>query len=259
MLSYKISIIGSGNLATRLAPELENAGHRIVEVCSRNPTNAKALVSRLYNANVKYDYDFTQSAAEIIIIAVSDDAIEEVAKEVALNENMILVHTSGTRPLELLNYAAADHTGVFYPLQTFSKTKRVEFDEIPIFLEASDGKTMRVLEKLARSISKKIVPLKSDQRKAVHVAAVFSCNLVNHLFRIAEEILVENNLSFDLLGPLIVETINKSLALGPEAAQTGPAVREDYETLDAHMDFLKDNPVRSEIYRIISQDIIDSK
>src|SRR5690606_14304421 len=155
---------------------------------------------------------FTQSAAEIIIIAVSDDAIEEVAKEVALNENMILVHTSGTRPLELLNYAAADHTGVFYPLQTFSKTKRVEFDEIPIFLEASDGKTMRVLEKLARSISKKIVPLKSDQRKAVHVAAVFSCNLVNHLFRIAEEILVENNLSFDLLGPLIVETINKSLA-----------------------------------------------
>lgn len=259
MLSYKISIIGSGNLATRLAPELENAGHRIVEVCSRNPKNAKSLIAKLYNAAIKYDYDFTQSVAEIIIIAVSDDAIEEVAKEVALNESMILVHTSGTRSLDLLSYAAADHKGVFYPLQTFSKTKRVEFDHIPILLEASDDKTMRVLQNLAGSISKKTVPLNSEQRKAVHVAAVFSCNLVNHLFRVAEEILAEKKLTFDLLGPLIVETVNKSLALGPASAQTGPAVREDYETLDAHMEYLKDDLFRSEIYRMISQDIIDTR
>lgn len=259
MVSYRISIIGSGNLAWHLASELENAGHRIVEVSSRNIRNAKSLATRLYNANIKTDYDFTQSASEVIILAVSDDAIEDIAREVVLDEHMILLHTSGSKPIELLGYAATDHTGVFYPLQSFTKKKRVNFQEIPILIEGSDKHTLNALNELASSISSKVIAMSGEQRRTVHLAAVFSCNLTNHLLRIAQDILAEKKLPFDLLNPLITETITKSLALGPAVGQTGPAVREDYETLDMHMELLKNNPSRSEIYRLISQDIIDGK
>jgi predicted short-subunit dehydrogenase-like oxidoreductase (DUF2520 family) len=257
--NYKISFIGSGNLATRLAPEFENAGHQIMEVCSRNDKNALVLTSKLYNADIKTDYDFTDSKAEIIIIAVKDDVIADIAKELVVKEDVIIAHTSGSKPLDVLNYTATENTGVFYPLQTFSKDKRVNFENVPIFVEAFSIHAFLILNDLARSISKKVFQIDSEKRMAVHVSAVFACNFTNYLFRIAQEIMNKENLPFDLLKPLIVETINKSLALGPEKSQTGPAYREDLEILDRHMDYLSHNDVYKEIYRIVSQDIIDKK
>jgi predicted short-subunit dehydrogenase-like oxidoreductase (DUF2520 family) len=135
----------------------------------------------------------------------------------------------------------------------------VNFDAIPIFLEASSIHAFLILNDLARSISRKTFQVDFKKRRAIHVAAVFACNFTNHLFRVSQEIMEKENLPFDLLKPLIIETLNKSLALGPQKAQTGPAFREDLETLDSHMEYLADSEIYSTIYKFISQDIIDKK
>lgn len=253
---YNIAIVGSGNLAWHLAPELENVGHRVVEVFSKTQKNAKSLQKRLYNAELNPSLDFSDSSAEIFIICISDDAIEEVAQEIALPEHAIVVHTSGSQPINKLGYAATEHIGVLYPLQTFTKSKRVSFDDIPILIEAEDHFTSRALEKLGKSISKKVKSVSSRDRMAIHVAAVFACNFTNHFFEISDKMLKKQGFNFELLRPLIAETINKSLDLGPANAQTGPAARGDIETLDKHVDFL-DGSEYQEVYKIITELILN--
>lgn len=252
-----VSFIGSGNLAWHLAPALDNTDFAVREVFSRNKKNASALADKLYQAEVKTTLDFSNSPSVIFIIAVSDDAIEEVAQEIVLPENAILVHTSGSQPLSTLGYAATLNTGVFYPLQTFSKNKKVDFKEIPFFIESENPETEKILVAMAKAISKKVYKCTSSDRKALHVAAVFASNFTNHMLTIAKEILEKHKLDLDLLKPLIVETINKSLALGPEEAQTGPASRGDVEILDHHFEFLKRDKQIAEIYKLISQHILD--
>jgi predicted short-subunit dehydrogenase-like oxidoreductase (DUF2520 family) len=252
-----VSFIGSGNLAWHLAPALDNAGYSVREVYSRNTKNAEALVGRLYQAETKLSLDFSSSASHIFIIAVSDDAIDEIAQELILPDDSILVHTSGSQSLSVLGYASTPNIGVFYPLQTFSKVKKVDFSEIPIFIESENAETGRVLLKMAQAISKQVKQISSEDRKALHVAAVFASNFTNHILALSKEILEANKLSFDMVKPLIVETINKSLSIGPEKAQTGPAKRGDMEILDRHMEFLQHDETLAEIYRLISQNIID--
>lgn len=258
MSYFKVSIIGSGNVAGHLANALENAGHFVNEVYSRTRSHGEALVSKLYDTSYKEDLDFSESTSDIFIIAVSDSAIKEVAEAIIVPENAILVHTSGTRSLEDLNQYYTENTGVFYPLQTFSKIKKVDFGEIPICVEAKNKAALKGLKTLGKSLSKKVVEIDSQQRMILHIAAVFACNFTNHMFAISEEILRSKNMDFELLKPLIVETINKGLEIGPGAAQTGPAKRKDLETLDKHYDFLTNNDeTLAEIYRIISQRILD--
>jgi predicted short-subunit dehydrogenase-like oxidoreductase (DUF2520 family) len=253
-----ISFIGSGNLAWHLAPALDNAGYSVREVYSRNIKHAEALVNRLYQADAKSSFDFSSSASRIFIIAVSDDAIDEIAQELILPEDAILVHTSGSQPLGVLGYASTQNIGVFYPLQTFSKAKKVDFSEIPIFIESENVETGKVLLNMAQAISKQVKQISSEDRKALHIAAVFASNFTNHMLTLSKEILEANKLSFDMVKPLIVETINKSLSIGPENSQTGPAKRGDMEILDRHMEFLQKDETLAEIYRIISQHIIDT-
>jgi predicted short-subunit dehydrogenase-like oxidoreductase (DUF2520 family) len=257
-MSKRISFIGSGNLAWHLAPTLENAGHAVTEVYSRNKKNAQGLVEKLYQAEIKEDLNFGDSDADIIIIAVADDAIEEVVQELILPEDAIVVHTSGAKSIGILGYAATENFGVFYPLQTFSKSKKVQFDEIPICIEAENSFTESVLKSLANDISKQVYIIDSQERRTLHVAAVFACNFTNHCLTIAEQILHSNKLDFKILKPLIAETINKSLELGPLKAQTGPAKRHDFETLDGHMAYLESNEELAELYRLFSQNIVDS-
>lgn len=252
-----ISFIGSGNLAWHLAPALDNVGYTIKEVYSRNPKHAAALVGRLYQAEVKATLDFSTSQSEIFIISVSDDAIRDIVGEIILPEDAILVHTSGSQPLSVLGYAATPNTGVFYPLQTFSKSKKIHFKEIPIFIESETVDTSQALMKMGRAISDKVKKIESNDRKALHVAAVFASNFTNHMLTISKDILDQNNLSFDLVKPLIVETLNKSISIGPEASQTGPAKRGDFEILDRHVEFLQEDETVAEIYKLISQHIID--
>lgn len=257
-LGKRIAFIGAGNVAWHMAPALENAGHIVTEVYSRSDRSASELVNKLYQAEPKSDLDFSDSSAEIFIISVPDDAISAIAQDIALPEEATVVHTSGAKSLGVLGYTATDSTGVFYPLQTFSKARKVAFGDIPICIEAADKRTEKLLRLLAASISKHVHIVKSEDRKALHVAAVFACNFTNHFLAIAEQIVNSKKLDFEILKPLITETINKGMNLGPANAQTGPAKRHDFQTLDKHMEFLSGNEELGELYRLISQNIVDN-
>lgn len=253
-----VSIIGSGNVAWHLAPALDNLGYVVKEVYSRNPRHAAALTDRLYQAEVKASLDFSTSKSRLFIIAVSDEAIQSIVSEIILPDDSLLVHTSGSQPLHVLQFAAPHGMGVFYPLQTFSKSKKIDFKTIPIFLECSDDATKDQLKEVAKALSKSVYHITAEERKALHVAAVFASNFSNHMLKLSKDIMQENSLDFNLLKPLILETIQKSLSLGPEASQTGPAVRGDLEILDQEAYFLHENEKVAEIYRLISQHILDT-
>lgn len=254
-----ITLIGSGNVAWHLGPALENAGYPVIEIFSREKRNAKALVKRLYNADHTSSLDFKESSSHVFIICIPDDAIEEVAKEIIIPEHAILLHTSGNTEMNILEYSATSNYGVFYPLQTFSKNKKLSFTEIPILLESSNKDTYKIIEKIAKSISENTYKVNSQQRKRVHIAAVFASNFVNHLLSLSEEILRKQNLDFDILKPLIIEQVTKSLNIDPENAQTGPAYRKDFKTLDNHVEILQNEYSEElvDIYKMLTQSIID--
>ncbi|MDZ4715519.1 MAG: DUF2520 domain-containing protein [Cytophagales bacterium] len=253
-----ISFIGSGNLAWHLAPAFDNAGHVVREVFSRNQKHAEMLTGRLYQAVVKTSLDFSQSKSRVFFIAVNDDSIEKISTEIVLPENACLIHTSGSQPLEVLQFAAATACGVFYPLQTFTRNKRIDFKSIPLFIESDGEASEKILMTLAKAVSENVRKITSEERKALHVAAVFASNFSNHMLTVAKKILAESSLDFALLKPLILETITKSLSLGPEESQTGPAMRSDLEILDHHVAFLKNDDRVAELYKIISQHILDT-
>jgi len=253
-----ISFIGSGNLAWHLAPALDNVGYIVREVYSPNPKHAEALTERLYQADVKTTLDFSNSKSRLFIIATRDDKIQEVARDIVLPDDATLVHTSGSQPLSLLQFAAAANTGVVYPLQTFSKGKRIDFKVVPIFIESSNEDSEKVLSSMAKAISGNVKSITSSERQALHLAAVFASNFPNHMLTIAKKVLQDNNLDFEVMKALILETMTKSLELGPDKAQTGPAIRSDLEVLDRHLEFLKDDERVAEIYRVMSQHIIDT-
>lgn len=257
-MKFNVAIIGAGNVAWHLAPALEDAGHTVTEVYARTLKSASKITERVYEAEPKEDLDFSESKAELFILAVKDAAIPEISDAIILPENSILVHTSGSADLDSLNLSSATYTGVFYPLQSFSVGKKVDWRELPILVESEDEEVLQKLKKLAKSLTHQVFTVRSKDRKGLHVAAVFASNFTNHMIRIAEEIMRKQGLDFEMLKPLIIETISKSLQIGAKNAQTGPAIREDYETLEEHHQFLNYNEEIAEIYRLISQDIIDS-
>ncbi|MCE9539162.1 MAG: DUF2520 domain-containing protein, partial [Bacteroidetes bacterium] len=195
------------------------------------------------------------TTADIYIIAVNDDAIIEVTKLLRL-KNKIVVHTSGSVEMNILK-PISKNIGVFYPLQTFSKNKTVDFNVIPVCLEANNKDTFKVLQTLAKSISSNVQKINSEQRKTIHLAAVFACNFSNHLYTIASSILASANISFDVLSPLIEETARKVKNTPPIEAQTGPAVRNDIKTINNHLKMLSDNKEYRQLYKLISKNISD--
>ena len=164
----------------------------------------------------------------------------------------MVVHTSGSSALAVLDNK--NRKGVFYPLQTFTKGKKVDFTPIPICLETENEQDYQLLENLGNCISKKVFQINSEQRKSLHVAAVFVCNFVNHLYQIGNEICEANQIPFEVLHPLIQETAQKILELTPKEAQTGPALRNDTKTIQKHLDFLSDENYTT-IYKLLTQSI----
>jgi predicted short-subunit dehydrogenase-like oxidoreductase (DUF2520 family) len=256
-MAFTITFIGSGNLAWHLAPALDNTDYPVREVYSRKKKNAEALVSRLYQAHAKDSLDFSESNSRIFIIAVPDDAIEDLIRELILPDQALLLHTSGSKPLSILHRATTPDRGVLYPLQTFTKGRKLDLKGTPCFVEGANKHTEEVLLGLARSVSNSVHLLPSEKRFVLHLAAIFSSNFTNHLMSISETMMIENNLDYDWLKPLIAETVNKSLELGPQSAQTGPARRHDLEVLDKHIEYLGGDNSLKEIYRLISQHILD--
>jgi predicted short-subunit dehydrogenase-like oxidoreductase (DUF2520 family) len=179
-----VSFIGSGNLAWHLAPALDNVGYSVKEIYSKNPKHASALVGRLYQAHVNISLDFSASPSRIFIISVSDDAIQEVAQKLVVPDDAIVVHTSGSQPLSILDDSGSQNLGVFYPLQTFTKTKKVNFKDVPIFIESESSAVEKVLIKMAKAISGNVKCISPEERKALHVAAVFASNFSNHMLRL---------------------------------------------------------------------------
>ena len=256
--TVNITFIGAGNVAWHLAPALENAGHVVQEVYSKTGRSAQKLVGKLYDAEVATDLDFSQSGSDLFIIAIPDDEISAVSAEIILPDQSILVHTSGAKPLEEIQVEAASAIGVFYPLQTFSKDRKVSFDHVPFLIESNHKAAEKILVNIAKSISKNVQVVDSQRRGQLHVSAVFACNFTNHMMRISEQLLNDAQLDFDILRPLIAETVEKSLLMKPSQSQTGPAMRGDLETLDKHMKLLESNSAYAEIYRLISQNILDT-
>lgn len=257
MSSY-VSVVGSGNLAWHLAPALDNAGYSVREVYSRTPAHARMLAKRLYDAEVKASLDFSTSSSRIFVLAVSEEAIEDIVREIILPEETLLVHTSGSAPLTSLDFAATAATGVLYPLQVFHKSRRIDFSEVPLFIESDSREAEGELKKMGKAISKKVHVIDARGRMALHVAAVIASGFTNHMLRISSDLLKQHRLKFEWLKPLIAEALNKSLAAGPEHTQEGPAKHGNFELLDKHMEFLQDNPDLAKLYRVVSQHIIDA-
>ena len=245
-----ITIIGSGNVAHHLAKAISNSSYLdLVQMAMRNIDNAPKFVDRS-----KITTDLTNlKEVDIFLVAVSDDAIEKVLLQIA-QPHRLIAHTSGTSDL---NICKEDYRkGVFYPLQTFSKSKEVHFDTLPICLEATKELDYKLLEKVALDLTHSVFSISSHQRKSLHVAAVFVCNFVNHLYTQGEAICTENNIDFSILKPLILETANKVMTVSPSDVQTGAAKRKDTLTINNHIQFLSDEN-QIDIYKLLTQSIIN--
>lgn len=253
--SNTIVIIGAGNVATQLGLALKKAKHPILQVFSKRKASAAKLAKKL-NCSSSTTPSKLNPDADIYIIAVSDDAINDVVKKLNIN-NKIVVHTTGSTSIDALKKASTN-IGVFYPLQTFSINRKVDFSNIPICIEACNNKTLTVLKSIAKSISKDVKLVSSDQRKAIHLAAVFACNFTNHFYAIAENILNDNQLSLDIIKPLIAETTEKIKKNSPAKMQTGPAIRGDNKTIKKQLALLTDKE-QKKIYELVSKSIAKQK
>lgn len=253
-MMQKIVLIGAGNVAQHLAPALSTQeGYEIEAVFSRHIARAAALRQKLpQSTKAQSHLDFNQSKADLFILAVTDDALAEVAQRLITPPEALIVHTSGTRPMSVLS-ALAQPKGVFYPLQTFSVGKKVDFSEVPFCIEAARKTDEMRLVRLAKKLSKRVYLVDSEQRKSLHLAAVFANNFSNHLFGIAEEILQKANLSFELLHPLLKETAEKASNMSPTEAQTGPARRQDQEVIKKQLDLLQEKPHWQMLYKMLSE------
>ncbi|MCQ0112181.1 Rossmann-like and DUF2520 domain-containing protein [Zhouia amylolytica] len=244
-----VALIGAGNLATHLYKAFRNTEDiEVVQVYSRSELGS---VSDEMNNRCIHDLQ-SLTTADIYIIAVSDDAIAEVSKQFPFTDRLV-VHTSGSMPMEVIE--RTNKAGVFYPLQSFSKEKEVDFQQIPLCIEAENEEDLKVLEKLGRAISPKVFHINSAQRKAIHLSAVFVNNFTNHLYHIGSEICKENNIPFEILHPLIEETAKKIQTMNPKEAQTGPARRSDQKTINSQLQQLS-NKSQKEIYELMTRSII---
>ncbi|MDQ8053376.1 MAG: DUF2520 domain-containing protein [Pedobacter sp.] len=248
----KTAIIGSGNVATHLAKALHAAQFPIAQVWSANQQNA-AILAKATHSSVMNQLHLIDPTIELCIIAVKDDAIATVADQLKGFKGLI-VHTAGAVPIDVFagNF---ENYGVLYPLQTFSKHKTVDFKTVPLCIEANGVASIQLLHAVARQLSGNVQEIDGTQRKILHLAAVFACNFPNHLFSLAEEILDEHQLDFNLLRPLILETASKVQQALPADVQTGPAIRNDVQTLAAHQALLAHQPKLLEIYQTLSESI----
>lgn len=243
--------IGSGNVATHMASALVSSGAKLIQVWSKSLANAAILAEKL-NASAVTLLSELDKSADLYIIAVKDDAIQEVAEALSGIQGLV-VHTSGATDVNVLSSLA--NFGVLYPLQTFSRTKPLDFKDVPLCLEANNTETLGRLKSIANQLTPLIYEVNSDKRKILHLAAVFVCNFVNHLYELGGKVLENSQLDFEMLRPLIKETAIKVQDDLPINVQTGPAVRDDKQTISRHLELLDEMPEMKEIYQTLSDSI----
>ncbi|MDL2224020.1 DUF2520 domain-containing protein [Bacteroidales bacterium OttesenSCG-928-M06] len=253
---HKIVLIGAGNVATQLGLAFKEKGFCIEQVYSRTLESAKEL-GLLLNTQYTTDLNDLVTDADIYIFSVKDSVLPDLLKQLPSLQGLLL-HTAGSIPLTVFETTQFPRHGVFYPLQTFSKARKVSFEEIPIFVEANNKEDEDLLEELASELSKTAIRLSSEKREYLHLAAVFACNFANHMYVCATDILEKEGLSKNYLLPLIEETATKIKDMSPLKAQTGPAIRYDVNVINHHLRLLEDNLQKKELYELISKSIHES-
>lgn len=247
-------MIGAGNIATHLSVALSQAGYNIRQVFSRTEASASELAAQL---KCPYTTDLSQITHEgdLYIVSVKDSALNDILpKLVQRAPQALFVHTAGSVPMNIWQ-GLAERYGVLYPMQTFSKLRQVDFREVTFFTEAHTAADLKLLNEIALHLGSKVYEASSEQRRYLHIAAVFACNFANHMYAVASHLLSANGLPFEAMLPLIDETARKVHELPPVDAQTGPAQRYDENVINRHLEMLKSEPRLAEIYELISKNI----
>jgi predicted short-subunit dehydrogenase-like oxidoreductase (DUF2520 family) len=244
----EIVILGSGNVATHLFKAFSaSEGIKVKQVYNHSEKSLD-----VFTGKTAVTTEISELAdADVYLLALKDDVIPQVAGQLQ-NKKALIAHTSGAVSLDDIN--SCERRGVFYPLQTFSKHREVTYSNIPFCLESKHPEDLALLKQMAAQVSGKLYEIDSQQRKKLHLSAVFVCNFVNHLYAIGEKLCTENNMEFELLQPLIMETAEKILKTAPATAQTGPAIRKDQSTIEAHLQLLESSK-NKEIYQLLTSSI----
>ena len=249
----RIVLVGAGGLGTNLGLALHEAGHDVLAVFSRTMEHARMLAERI-GSQPTDDICALQNEADLFIVSVKDAVLTDVVQQLMQGrEEQYFAHTAGSMPLTLFQ-GMARHYGVFYPMQSFSKERRINFSEVPVFLEASDAQTLTQLKALSATLTPHVYELSTDERRYLHLAAVFACNFANHCYALSAEILQQHGLPFNVMLPLIDETARKVHYLSPLEAQTGPAIRYDLNVINKQQQLL-DDPAMKELYERLSKSI----
>ena len=253
----KVVCIGAGRLAHQLMPQLQHAGCNIIQVYNRTQWPAVLLAKKMHAANHTTDLRELDKNADLYVLALSDDAIEDIATQLTELHDIkgIGVHCSGVHGMQILPFS---RRGVFYPLQTFSEHHEVEWHQTPIIITSDNEEVAKELKLLAGKISTYVYEMSDGQKSVVHLAAVFANNFTNHMLTLAEKICNENNVPFDILKPLIETTIHKALQNSPSTSQTGPAIRGDENTIAKHIKLLESHPQLLELYKVVTDSISSS-
>ena len=250
----KVTLIGAGNLATQLGKSLKKAGVIISQVYSRTEDSARTL-GELLEAEWLTDIKALRDEADIYIFSVKDSVLCELISEVCKGRgDKLFLHTAGSMTMSCFEGKAL-HYGVFYPMQTFSKAKDVDFERIPVFIEGNSIETEDVIRSLANKLSQRVIRLSSADRKYLHLAAVWACNFTNYCYTVASDILGEHGIPFDVMLPLINETTEKIQKISPKEAQTGPAVRGDRNVMSKQLELMNGKEDLQELYKMLSKGI----
>ena len=247
-----IAIIGTGNVAYTYSKVLKNNGINLRYVFTRNQDRISEIES-LFGVEAISDYEKLLTC-DLIIIAVKDDAIGEVAEKLH-NYKGVLVHTSGTQNSTILQ--SVENYGIIYPLQTLTKDYEVDFKSVPVLINASSSEVKGKLKCVAQKMSDVVIECSDEDRRYIHMNAVYVSNFVNVMLQIGEKLLREKSLNISILEPLVRETVNKAFTMGAEKALTGPARRGDKETINKHLDLLKNNEEEREVYKLLTTYIIN--
>ncbi|HPY82243.1 MAG TPA: DUF2520 domain-containing protein [Bacteroidales bacterium] len=253
--TMKAVIIGAGNVGTHIAIALQQQGVHVQQIVSRTMRSAVELASKI-ECTFTTDMSEINTQADIYFICVSDRAIQQVIRQLNVGDKLI-IHTSGSIGIDVF-YDYALNYGVVYPMQTFSKFKDINYNEIPFFIEANTKENETILYDFLKKISPHVSVANSQQRGIIHLSAVFACNFTNHMCTISEKMLKEQKIKFDVFKPLLRETFDKITRYSPFESQTGPAIRNDMQVINKHLDVLSEYPEIKEIYKAISTNIIST-
>ncbi len=248
----RISFIGAGRVAGALCRNLFNKGCKIDSIITRTITRGPDLAA-ICDAHWYSDLS-REIKSDIIIVSVQDSHLQEVLNTLKCDDNTVVAHTAGSFGMEVFP-PDLKHKGVLYPLQTFTEGRNIDFSSLPLLIEASDKHAATLIERTASLTGGSVSFSDAVTRRKLHVAAVFACNFTNHMFTISKKLAEEAGTDFDILKPLILETVSKAVENDPENSQTGPAVRGDVLTMEKHMELLRKYPGIEEIYSIISGSI----